>query len=186
MKINSPAEDRIIVDLTDEDLRELDITYEDMDYSTIETRRVIWTVLDASGKALGRDLDPSHRMVIEASPKSAGGCVLCFTLLDERRSRLCLRSTLRKQDQALLCEFSSLDDLYRAAESCTGGTADSSLYESEGKYRLILTPQAEMAPIKSHFAEFSSSQSSDKAACEFTKEHWRLLIGHNALGVLTH
>ena len=43
-----------------------------------------------------------------------------------------------------------------------------------------------MAPIKSHFAEFSSSQSSDKAACEFTKEHWRLLIGHNALGVLTH
>ena len=31
MKINSPAEDRIIVDLTDEDLRELDITYEDMD-----------------------------------------------------------------------------------------------------------------------------------------------------------
>lgn len=111
MKINSPAEDRIIVDLTDEDLRELDITYEDMDYSTIETRRVIWTVLDAAGKALGRDLDPSHRMVIEASPKSAGGCVLCFTLLDERRSRLCLRSTLRKQDQALLCEFSSLDDL---------------------------------------------------------------------------
>ena len=76
MKINSPAEDRIIVDLTDEDLRELDITYEDMDYSTIETRRVIWTVLDAAGKALGRDLDPSHRMVIEASPKSAGGCVL--------------------------------------------------------------------------------------------------------------
>ena len=49
MKINSPAEDRIIVDLTDEDLRELDITYEDMDYSTIETRRVIWTVLVASG-----------------------------------------------------------------------------------------------------------------------------------------
>ena len=52
MKINSPAEDRIIVDLTDEDLRELDITYEDMDYSTIETRRVIWTVLDAAGKGL--------------------------------------------------------------------------------------------------------------------------------------
>lgn len=186
MKINSPAEDRIIVDLTDEDLRELDITYEDMDYSTIETRRVIWTVLDAAGKALGRDLDPSHRMVIEASPTSAGGCVLCFTLLDDRRGRLCLRSTLRKQEQALLCEFSSLDDLYRAAESCTGGAADSVLYESEGKYRLILTPQAELAPMRGHFAEFSSFQSSDKAVCEFTKEHWRLLIAHDALAVLTN
>ena len=60
MKINSPAEDRIIVDLTQQDMTELDITYEDMDYSTIETRRVIWTLLDKAGRILGRELDPSR------------------------------------------------------------------------------------------------------------------------------
>ena len=82
MKINSPADDRIIVDLTGQDMQELDITYEAMDYSTIETRRFIWTVLDQAGKALGRELDPSRRMIIEAVPKAGGGCVLNFTMLD--------------------------------------------------------------------------------------------------------
>ncbi|MBQ8015916.1 MAG: adaptor protein MecA, partial [Clostridia bacterium] len=84
MKINSPAEDKIIVDLTKQDMLDLEITYEDMDYSTIETRRVIWTVLDEAGKALGRDFDPSRRMIIEAMPKNGGGCVLSFTILDGR------------------------------------------------------------------------------------------------------
>lgn len=181
MKINSPAEDRIIVDLTNEDMRELDITYEDMDYSTIETRRVIWTVLDAAGKALGRDIDPSNRMIIEASPKSGGGCTLCFTILEGQKSRFYLRSTLRKQEKALLCEFSNLEDLYRASESLNTVTAKSSLYECGGKYRLIITPEAEMSRIKRHFAEFCSAIGSKNSECEFTREHWRLLIDGDAL-----
>ena len=58
MQINSPAENRIVVELSAQDMIELDITYEDMDYSAIETMRVIWTLLDAAGKYLGRELDP--------------------------------------------------------------------------------------------------------------------------------
>ena len=82
MQINSPSENRITVELTAPDMRELDITYEEMDYASIETRRVIWTVLDAAGKQLGRELDLSRRMLIEASPLAGGGCALTFTLLD--------------------------------------------------------------------------------------------------------
>lgn len=184
MKINSPAEDRIIVDLTSEDMRELEITYEEMDYSTIETRRVIWTVLDAAGKALGKDIDPSNRMVIEASPKSGGGCVLCFTILEGQKSRLYLCSTLKKQEKALLCEFSSLEDLFRAAESCNADIARSSLYECGGKYRIIITPEAEMSRIKQHFSEFCSALSVKSSECELTREHWHLLIDENALDKL--
>lgn len=184
MKINSPADGRIIVDLTNEDMRELDITYEDMDYSTIETRRVIWTVLDAAGKSLGREIDPSNRMIIEASPKSGGGCVLSFTILEGQRIKPYLRSTLKKQEKALLCEFSSLDDMFRAAESCRAPSAESSLYENGGKYRMIITPQAEMAPIKRHFAEFCTDISFQNSDCEFTREHWHLLIDGNALDTL--
>ena len=97
MKINSPAEDKIIVDLTRQDMLELDITYEAMDYSTIETRRVIWTVLGEAGKFLGRELDPSRRMIIEASQKPEGGCTLCFTILDERKKSVSQKHTLKKQ-----------------------------------------------------------------------------------------
>lgn len=185
MKIYSPADGRIIVDLTDEDMRELDITYEAMDYSTIETRRVIWTVLDAAGKSLGREIDPSNRMIIEASPKIGGGCVLYFTIPENQRIKPYLRSTLKKQEKALLCEFSSLDDLFRAAESCRAPSAESSLYENGGKYRIIITPQAEMTPLKRHFAEFCTDISLQNSDCEFTREHWRVLIDKNALDTLT-
>ena len=46
----------------------LNITYEQMDYSNIETRRVVWTLLDRAGHELKRDIDPSGRMIIEAVP----------------------------------------------------------------------------------------------------------------------
>lgn len=48
----------------------LNITYEQMDYSNIETRRVVWTLLDRAGHELKRDIDPSGRMIIEAVPRA--------------------------------------------------------------------------------------------------------------------
>ena len=38
MNIETPQEDKIIVDLSSEDMTELDITFDNMDYSNIETR----------------------------------------------------------------------------------------------------------------------------------------------------
>lgn len=186
MKINSPAEDRIIVELTKQDMIELDITYEDMDYSTVETRRVIWTLLGEAGKALGRELDPSRRMIIEALPKSEGGCVLCFTLLDARRKSPIRKQLLKKAGKSVLCEFDCPDALLCAAESFLklGYSAESSLYESGGKYRLIVScPEAPLAP-SGFFSEFAKIRECDDMICEFTREHWRELAAHDALEAL--
>lgn len=46
MKILAPAENRITIELSARDMDALNITYEQMDYSNIETRRVVWTLLD--------------------------------------------------------------------------------------------------------------------------------------------
>ncbi|HZK21372.1 MAG TPA: adaptor protein MecA [Oscillospiraceae bacterium] len=81
MKIELQNEDKIVVELTKTDLKSLDITYEDMDYSNIETRRVIWTLLDEAKRVLGKDISPAERMLIEALPLEDGGCVLYFTVL---------------------------------------------------------------------------------------------------------
>lgn len=186
MKINSPAEDRIIVDLTKQDMTELDITYEDMDYSTVETRRVIWTVLGEAGKALGRELDPSRRMIIEAMPKSEGGCVLCFTLLDARHKSRVHKQLLKKASKSVLCEFDCPDALLCAAESFLrlGYGAESSLYESGGKYRLIVScPEEPLAPA-GFFSEFAEILECDDMLCEFTREHWRELAASGALEAL--
>ena len=46
MDIQPISNNKFIVGLTCDEMKDLDITYEDMDYSNIETRRVIWTILD--------------------------------------------------------------------------------------------------------------------------------------------
>ncbi|MBQ2904618.1 MAG: adaptor protein MecA [Clostridia bacterium] len=184
MKINSPAEDRIVVDLTKQDMLELDITYEDMDYSTIETRRVIWTVLGEAGKALGREFDPSRRMIIEASPKSEGGCTLCFTILDGRKNRFPQKHTLRKQEDNLICDFDNLDGLFRAAAEAAapGENIRSSLFELNGTYRLILGYSSET--LRNILSEFCTVRNCSRLIYEHTREHWHLLAEGNAVELL--
>lgn len=184
MKINSPAEDKIIVDLTKQDMLELDITYEAMDYSTIETRRVIWTVLGEAGKFLGRELDPSRRMIIEASQKPEGGCTLCFTILDERKKTVSQKHTLKKQSEGVVCDFENLDDLFRAAEEITrsGNMSGSSLFELDGIYRLILNCSTD--GLRALLSEFCKIRSCSKMLTDFTNEHWKLLASDNAVECL--
>lgn len=183
MKINSPAENRITVDLTEQDMAELEITYEEMDYSTIETRRVIWTLLDEAGKALGKELDPSRRMIIEAIPKSEGGCVLNFTLLDAKRRVNPQKQLLKKQSESFICDFDSLEALYRAAES-VNICHESSLYEKDGKYRLIISGMCDSGNTARYFSEFGRVTVCNPLICEHTKEHWNLLAEENALDML--
>ena len=180
MKINSPAENRITVDLTEQDMAKLDITYEEMDYSTIETRRVIWTLLDEAGKALGKELDPSRRMIIEAIPKNEGGCVLNFTLLDTRKRINPQKQLLKKQSENFMCEFDNLDALYRAAESINI-RHENSLYEKDGKYRLVICGACDTWNAARHFSEFGRVRGCDALTCEHMKEHWNLLAEGNAI-----
>lgn len=181
MQISSPAENRIVVELSAKDMQELDITYEDMDYSAIETRRVIWTVLDAAGKFLGRELDPSRKMIIEAMPLGSGGCVLCFTMLETAiRAK---RPMLIKQAANLICDFDSLDGLYNAVKDCsiTGECTKSALYEYGGRYRLIISSPYDMRLLEKHFCEFAVCRKCENLEADFTREHWNPIAERNAL-----
>lgn len=184
MNINSPAEDKIIVELTEQDMLGLEITYEEMDYSTIETRRVIWTLLDEAGKALGRELDPTRKMIIEAMPKN-GGCILSFTILENRKKYLPQKQLLKKHSQHVVCEFDCIDSLYKAAQSVGSVFCpESSLYELGGKYRLIVNSAENPVVIRSILNEFGRIENACPLICGFTKEHWRELISENAIGQL--
>ena len=79
MNITVQAENTICIELTRNDMTELDITYESMDYSNIETRRVIWTILDKARKTLGKSVDTDGKLLIEVAPSEDGGCILHFT-----------------------------------------------------------------------------------------------------------
>ena len=73
LKIESNGEEKITVTLSNIDMADLDITYDEMDYSNIETRRVIWTILDKAQKTLGKSVDTDGKLLIEGAPLSDGG-----------------------------------------------------------------------------------------------------------------
>lgn len=177
MKINSPNKAKIIVELSRDDMLELDITYESMDYSNIETRRVIWTILDKARHELGRDIDPSGKLTIETIPLDKGGCVIFFTVNDTS-SRL---KTVISQDEEVF-EFDNIDNVIDLLSSLKDNTPIGDLYsDGSGKFRLI-TPLDERLITKIGFNEYSHPCREGKLAAEITKEHWHLKSSNFGIG----
>ena len=169
MKINSPNKAKIIVELSHEDMIELDITYEKMNYSNIETRRVIWTILDKARLELKRDIDPSGKLTIETIPLDKGGCVIFFTINDIPET---VRKDIMKREEVY--EFDSLDNVIDLFSSLKDTILLGDLYsDNQGKFRLI-TPFNEKLITKIKFKEYSHLCREGKLAAEITKEHWQL------------
>lgn len=102
MKIESNGKEKITVTLSQTDMSDLDITYDEMDYSNIETRRVIWTILDKARKTLGKSVDTDGRLLIEVAPSEDGGCILHFTnspLTDSKNKK---RLIMKKEAEPIL------------------------------------------------------------------------------------
>ena len=142
MRIEAITRRKIVVELSAEDMSTLDITYEALDYASVETRRVIWVILDRVRESTGCDIDPSGQLLIDAMPRPTGGCILFFTIRGGESAALhagnaepiaepvaipceperALRNALRKQEQLLTAfEFPDLDALL----DCAGAYARS-------------------------------------------------------------
>ena len=102
MKIEADGEEKIAVTLSHEDMHELDITYDEMDYSNIETRRVIWTVLDEAKRVLGKTVNTDGRLLVQVSPADDGGCLMLFTQLPPKESKSKKRLIMKKDAEPLL------------------------------------------------------------------------------------
>ena len=96
MNIESVNDEKIRVTLSREDMKSLDITYDEMDYSNIETRRVIWTVLDEARAHLGKDIDTDGRLLIEVCPLDDGGCIMYFSSAKENEKSFGARRRIPK------------------------------------------------------------------------------------------
>ncbi len=172
MKIESPNENKIIVELTDGDMEELDITYEEMDYSNIETRRVIWTILDRVRKFLGKDIDPSGKMLIETLPKDTGGCFIFFTVCNNITKGLVLSN---KKEDCLVYEFENLDnviDLMSRLKNKCGLNVNAELYSNNRKFRIIVNSADNI--ITRNMREYGQFCGKDDLLVQSTKEHWNL------------
>ena len=188
MKIEAPQENKIVVELTAQDMAELDITYEELDYRNIETRRVIWTILDRVRTTLQRDIDPSGKLLIESIPTPDGGCVLFFTVPQE--TTVDLRQVLRiqKQPPYLLCTLDTPEALFRLAHHLRQAVhplPQSSLYLWEKRYVLLLQNCASPQICRMILSEYGMLCADNMLAPAVLREHGKLLAEQNAVEKLT-
>lgn len=143
MKIQADGEEKISVILTKSDMTALDITYEELDYSNIETRRVIWTILDEARKVLGKPVDIDNRLLIRASPADDGGCFLQFTRLSEAVDPKRKKLIMKKEDEPLLlCSFdeNAFLDCFTRLKGYESKLKNTEAYFYEGCYHIIVYP----------------------------------------------
>lgn len=179
MRMEAIDSRRIAIELSKDDLKKLNITFEEMDYGNIETRRVIWTLLDEARKTLHCDIDPSGRLIVEAVPLPDGGCILHFTV-PQLSSRIVRCEPVC---EAVVYKFDSADDLAVAAEriNSLSEKVDSELYTAldENSYRLIVYPNGSENLILNILSEHGVFCGKGSLFAAFVREHCVSVLQHD-------
>lgn len=186
MNIIQKNDYRAEIVLTDSELDELDITYDELDYGNVETRRVLWTLLDRIRKNCGTELDLSGKLLIEASREPDGNCRISFTSLPPRNADApSVRQLIKTSARPVCAEFGNIDDTVNAAvHSCFEGK--SALYEKNGAYRLLFFCPSELrrslcAAVGEYGELLCNADGQTQADCE---EGWRLIEAESAAEIL--
>ncbi len=171
LKIESNGEEKITVTLSHIDMADLDITYDEMDYSNIETRRVIWTILDKAKKTLGKSVDTDGKLLIEVAPAADGGCILHFTSSACTDTKSKKRLIMKKEAEPILfCpwdENAFLDSLH-LMENLKNSIKTAERYKYNDKLYIIVRPQITFSEKLLHIlCEFGDT--SVFTECEISK-----------------
>ncbi len=169
MNIFFESPQRLKIELDGTDLKELGITYDELDYSTARTRNILRELLERIGAQ--RDFDLSnHRMIIEILPSKDDGCIIFFTTVQSSIAR-----KMRAKGESPVWEFKDADDLMDAVEKLKKHGCDKkiSLYLLCGKYRLITTDKVD-GVINLILNEYGQRVGA-KSAHLHTLEHGKLL-----------
>ena len=144
MKIESNGEEKITVTLSQSDMSDLDITYDEMDYSNIETRRGIWTILDKARKTLGKSVDTDGKLTIEVAPSEDGGCILHFTNSPFADTKSKKRLIMKKEAEPILfCPWdeNSFIDCMKIIPNIKDFIKESEPYKYNNKLFIIFRPK---------------------------------------------
>lgn len=179
MKIESNGDEKITVALSTQDMSELDITYDEMDYTNIETRRVIWTILDKAKRTLGKSIDTEGRLLIEAAPLDDGGCVLHFTAMPLSDGKSKKRLIMKKDaEPVIFCPFDedALICALKILKKHDSNLKSREIYLYNNNYYFIIKPKISFSDILCHIlCEFGNISRSSKTSVSIIYEYGKLL-----------
>lgn len=159
MQIKALGEDKIRVDLSDDDLALFDVTYDELDYNDVKTRRVIWTLLDEAEKELGLLFDTKKKLVVEVCRKAPGGCTVFFTLL--KNSEASSQIDLKRECETVVFEAFDENAFIDAAlilKKLKIPSSKSALLKGEGRFFAVIYLPSKNADCALHIlSEFGKA-----------------------------
>ena len=181
MNIDMPQNGRLEFRLDRQDLSEFNITFDELDYSNIETRRVVWTLIDIARKNLHTDFDLTGRLLVEVYPESQGGCKLCITSLP--KEELNINIVAKQIFTTYVFEFSADDllDLAKQIKKLPVKHDDGELFSNGEKFRLIVPISDSQRQLKAMLSEYGILKGDDEFTLSYTREHWESVLSANAL-----
>lgn len=173
-------ENKIKISLSHSDMERLDISYSELDYSNMDTRRIIWTLLCEAKNSLELELDLFSKMMIEVLPTSSDGCTILFTILDSSSQSQQSKILIKKNCKPCVYEFSELESLISAVTGPlyheTLSADDCELYILNGRYRLIIVISGRRTlDLPDMFTEFGDYIGEGKSYAAYTREHGKLI-----------
>ncbi len=145
MEINVINEYRVEIALSGEELADLGVSFERMDYADPRTRAALWR-LQGELRKRGIFLRMTGKVLYEAS-KAGEGCLLTVSVLPPRGDdRPCVRQLVRSPRLPAAFRADGLPPLRRAS-ALFGPEADISLLEYAGAYYMIVDGDCSAAAL---------------------------------------
>lgn len=197
VKIELLDEKTVKVLLSRIDMNNYHLTYDEMDYRSPDTKKVLLRLLDEVKRQIKIDLS-SGKLFIEAFPYVDGGCILYVNLLDPSATRETAKTAKRNIHSFSNAEFPliiTITGVKRLGALCSSLTShchslilDSELFlsnNSTDSYSLLLHTGLLLNDELVHVAnEFLCSYKKGAIAAAHVREHGCSLIEKNAVPLL--
>lgn len=176
---------RTEITLSSRELADYGITYEELDYGNIGTRRLLWALQGEVKRSYGYTIPLSGKVLIEVIKEQEDCIRICFSSLDAKSADgSSVKQLVKSCACPVIAEFSDLEEMLFAASLLTA-EIKSSLFEKNGKYRLLFSPSSEkreeLILCLCEFSEILESSPRETAECS---ESWNIIAESNAISCL--
>ena len=176
VKISCVSETVTVIELTEEEMKKYDFTFEESDYSSPHTRRVLWSIIDEASKITGKDVQVNRGLEIDFLPDIKGGCLLIISQGTPEKTTYSTDTAIYESS-----DINSFLDFAKAVKNCAEN-AKSSFYYLHGNYRLIIKSSERRLHILA--GEFALKSLDYITYNDKTCEAFNCLIDSNALEIL--
>lgn len=169
--------------LTNEDMKDYNIKFDDLDKESHETKLFLFRLIDEVKE--NNDIDLSgEKLYIEAFEQANGCCLIYISIRGEKFKKK------EKLSTDLIYEFRTLSDAISASSALWNNQChlfrESEFLCSENNYRLIIKAYSRAEKrLCNCLCEYGCEIGDDEISASVTREHYTMLIDKNAVEMLS-